>query len=181
MRLHLLIAFFAFALVAYAACGSGQSGADFEPIDGEGSGGPSGLNPDDSDAVVDTASASGSFDGTSQGAIDAGDGGGPGTDDGGAALDGDGESTDTSTEDIATAPVPPHESYICDGLDEDQDGLTDEDCSFLLVGGLFGAGHAIGVDPESETIENTLSAPAFTGISEGGGYRLTPVHPGGSP
>jgi hypothetical protein len=79
------------------------------------------------------------------------------------------------------ASVPGHEPFTCDEIDNDGDGLTDEDCSFLLVGGLFGAGHALGTDNEGNALEHTLSTPTFSGTSEGGGYRLTPVGPGATP
>ena len=74
-----------------------------------------------------------------------------------------------------------HEPFTCNGIDDDNDGITDEDCSFQLAGGIFGAGYAIGTDEEGKALENTLSTPTFTGVSEGGGYRLIPVGPGGAP
>ena len=66
------------------------------------------------------------------------------------------------------------ESNVCDGLDEDCDGATDEDCTFVLRGGLVGDGGAPLTATPDHAFTGSLGAPRFIGKSSTDKYIITP-------
>jgi len=63
---------------------------------------------------------------------------------------------------------------VCDGLDEDCDGVTDEDCTLVLRGGLVGDGGApLSVTPD-HALNGRLGAPRFVGKSSTDQFVITP-------
>jgi len=64
------------------------------------------------------------------------------------------------------------EQMICDDVDEDCDGITDEDCTFKISGGVFGDGHQIGSDLESHSLFQSTGVRRFTGNSTDGQFIL---------
>ncbi len=82
--------------------------------------------------------------------------------------------TDTCTGGSCVGAALDRESNICDGLDEDCDGATDEDCTYVLRGGLVGDGGApLSVTPD-HAFMGTLGAPRFIGKSSTDKYVITP-------
>tara|TARA_B100000029_G_scaffold399369_1_gene398064 strand:+ start:1448 stop:1939 length:492 start_codon:yes stop_codon:yes gene_type:complete len=71
------------------------------------------------------------------------------------------------------------EQMICDDVDEDCDGITDEDCTFKISGGVFGDGHRIGTDPESHSLFQSTGVRRFTGNSTDGQFILRAGMPEG--
>ena len=58
------------------------------------------------------------------------------------------------------------EANVCDGLDEDCDGQTDEDCTVVLGRGIFTDGAATSSTQEFG-LKESIGAPRFTGKSTG--------------
>lgn len=112
------------------------------------------------------------------GAVDGSGGslGGPRPDDV-EGVDSIGPTDASQIGDGGPAAPPLNESVVCDGVDEDADGVTDEDCTFMLEPGLFGAGWASGGDAAGLRLHQSLSTPVFEGTSEGGGFALQPAAP----
>jgi len=73
------------------------------------------------------------------------------------------------------------ETFECNGLDDDCDGLTDEDCTFGLSGGAFVDGVAVGTNTAGDAVDQILGATHFVGASGNDHYVLRPSGPGGSP
>ena len=74
------------------------------------------------------------------------------------------------------------EAYTCDEVDEDCDGVTDEDCRLHATGRLWGGGFASGVDPTGRQGTTRLGAPRIQGSSSNGKWTITSgLGPGGAP
>ncbi|MEC9071606.1 MAG: hypothetical protein VX938_04465, partial [Myxococcota bacterium] len=69
------------------------------------------------------------------------------------------------------------EANVCDGLDEDCDGATDEDCTLVLRGGLVtDGGHPLTTDGAFRWSAG-LGAPRFVGVSSTEKFVITPGLP----
>ena len=66
---------------------------------------------------------------------------------------------------------------MCDGLDEDCDGITDEDCTLVLGPGIFtDAGTSKSSTPKFE-LEESLGAPRIVGETTTGDFIIVPGIP----
>ena len=93
-------------------------------------------------------------------------------------------SGDTCAEGECIGLVLESESNVCDGLDEDCDGETDEDCALVLGPGIFSDGGS----PQSTTLsfelKEAVGTPRFVGTSSDGQFTIVPAIPhsgGGQP
>ena len=71
------------------------------------------------------------------------------------------------------------ESAICDGFDEDCDGVTDEDCVIVLKGGLFTDGGEPLSGNDSYFLRSETGTTRFVGTTENDTFRITPGLPTG--
>ena len=81
---------------------------------------------------------------------------------------------DVCIEGVCTGETPEKEANVCDGLDEDCDGMTDEDCTLVLEPGIFtDGGNAKSTTPNFE-LEESLGAPRFVGETSTGDFMIVP-------
>ena len=90
-------------------------------------------------------------------------------------------ANDRCTDGVCLGAPAAHEAYTCDGLDEDCDGVTDEDCTFRLTGHVLGGGAGTGTATAGQAVDQAVSTPTFVGLSSNDSFVLTPGLPGGSP
>ena len=64
------------------------------------------------------------------------------------------------------------ETPVCDGVDEDCDGVVDEDCSLKLIGHMFGDGANYGLDPTGQILRETVGTPRLIGTMGNDKFRL---------
>ena len=65
------------------------------------------------------------------------------------------------------------EGPVCNNVDDDCDGVTDEDCAYRLNGYAFGDGFAVGGDSGGSALLGTLGTPRIVGSSSNGSWTLT--------
>lgn len=64
------------------------------------------------------------------------------------------------------------EGPVCNSVDDDCDGVTDEDCSYRLNGYAFGDGFGLGTDTTGRAVKGTVGAPRILGTSSNGSWTL---------
>ena len=71
------------------------------------------------------------------------------------------------------------EGPVCNNVDDDCDGVTDEDCSYRLNGHAFGDGFGLGTDASAKSLEGKLGTPRILGTSSNGTWTLKSGLPDG--
>ena len=79
---------------------------------------------------------------------------------------------DTCLDGLCVGTAGPEEHAVCDGVDNNCNGITDEGCLYTLTGAIVGNGATVATDPAVGTLWQATGTTGFVGISEGGGYRL---------
>ena len=64
------------------------------------------------------------------------------------------------------------EGPVCNNVDDDCDGTTDEDCSFGIGGHVFGGGFVTATDAEGRTMDGSSGTRRFVGTTSDGTYTL---------
>ena len=64
------------------------------------------------------------------------------------------------------------EGPVCNNVDDDCDGVTDEDCAYRLDGHMFGDGFGTGSDESGHTLDGTVGTPRIVGTSSNGTWTL---------
>ena len=71
------------------------------------------------------------------------------------------------------------EGPVCNNVDDDCDGVTDEDCAYRLNGHAFGDGFGLGTDASGMSVEGKLGTPRIVGTSSNGSWTLKSGLPDG--
>jgi hypothetical protein len=64
------------------------------------------------------------------------------------------------------------EGPVCNNVDDDCDGVTDEDCAYRLNGHAFGDGFGVGTDTTGRAVKGTVGTPRIIGTSSNGSWTL---------
>ena len=64
------------------------------------------------------------------------------------------------------------EGVICNGVDDDCDGTTDEDCTYTVHGYVMGGGFVTATDETGLTMDGSSGTSRFLGTSSGGIYSV---------
>ena len=64
------------------------------------------------------------------------------------------------------------EGPVCNNVDDDCDGATDEDCTFGIGGHVMGGGFVTATDPEGMTMDGSSGTRRFVGTITDGNYTL---------
>ena len=64
------------------------------------------------------------------------------------------------------------ESAVCNNVDDDCDGQTDEDCSYRIGGHVWGGGFVTGTDDSGRVNDGSTGTPRFIGASSNGAFTI---------
>ncbi|MEE2779305.1 MAG: hypothetical protein VYE15_02195 [Myxococcota bacterium] len=80
--------------------------------------------------------------------------------------------SDTCVDGVCIGNTLTDEGPLCNGVDDDCDGLTDENCSFTLRGHMMGGGYTLGTNEAGYTLKQSTGTPRFVGTSSNGAFTL---------